>query len=426
MAKFSKIFIFAILLSVSGIYSQQHWIRQATPTDKYLYKCEFADSLYGWVIGEQGVILHTTNGGTNWNMQNSGVINETLQDFHFIDRNTGWVVFYNSLGQTAMLHTTNSGNNWVGSIFPDTTALLSTIYFLNSATGFLGGYSGFYKTTNTGANWFSLSADTAGCFYSMPSRDIRFVNALTGYACGGIYDIVGVMWSTTNGGQNWFSSCVSPEPLSALVISPSGKVIAMGGDFEFGGIAVQPSDTGWDYDNIGCFGDTRGFSFRTPAEVWAALSFSGYFAVNVDSMKPGSHWECIQTPDSLQINDVKFADPRNGWCVGFGGSVYKYNKDLIGIAPGSNNIPRDYYLYQNYPNPFNPVTVIKYSLPKAEQVTLTLYDITGREISIFSEGIKQRGEHSIEINAGELASGVYFYTLTAGKFTQSRKMAVIK
>jgi subtilisin-like proprotein convertase family protein len=97
---------------------------------------------------------------------------------------------------------------------------------------------------------------------------------------------------------------------------------------------------------------------------------------------------------------------------------------LIGIA--ENNIPRYFELKQNYPNPFNPVTKIKYSIPKQAYVLLTVYDILGREVSRSIDGIKPAGNYELTFDGTNLASGVYFYRITAGDFTDIKKMVLIK
>ena len=87
---------------------------------------------------------------------------------------------------------------------------------------------------------------------------------------------------------------------------------------------------------------------------------------------------------------------------------------------------RSFNLYPNYPNPFNPSTTISFTLSNASRVSLLIYDIHGRKVESLIEGIQPAGSHSIEWNASNLASGVYFYRLTADEFIQTRKMILIK
>jgi hypothetical protein len=92
----------------------------------------------------------------------------------------------------------------------------------------------------------------------------------------------------------------------------------------------------------------------------------------------------------------------------------------------TTEIPREYNLSQNYPNPFNPVTMIKFALPKASFVTLKVYDMLGREVSVLVNGQKSAGQYIVDFDASSLTSGVYFYTLKAGTYTESKKFTLIK
>jgi hypothetical protein len=88
--------------------------------------------------------------------------------------------------------------------------------------------------------------------------------------------------------------------------------------------------------------------------------------------------------------------------------------------------PIYFSLAQNYPNPFNPNTIIKYSVPKAVNVKLTVYDILGKEVAVLVNETKQPGFYEAEFNASGLATGVYFYKIEAGKFNSVKKMILVK
>jgi hypothetical protein len=83
-------------------------------------------------------------------------------------------------------------------------------------------------------------------------------------------------------------------------------------------------------------------------------------------------------------------------------------------------------LNQNYPNPFNPVTSIKYSLPQNQFVKINVYDVSGKLVNELVNGFKLAGEHNVNFNALSLPSGIYFYELQAGEFTDTKKMMLIK
>ena len=96
----------------------------------------------------------------------------------------------------------------------------------------------------------------------------------------------------------------------------------------------------------------------------------------------------------------------------------------------SNNaqsgIPQNFQLYQNYPNPFNPSTNIKYNIQKEGNVSLKVYNILGKEVKTLVNEFKTPGTYNVSFNASELPSGIYFYRLTSGNFTQVKKLVLLK
>jgi hypothetical protein len=107
------------------------------------------------------------------------------------------------------------------------------------------------------------------------------------------------------------------------------------------------------------------------------------------------------------------------WCL-----TVQYTCPLGGIQ--TIEIPNTFRLGQNYPNPFNPSTTIKYGLPKNSFVTLKVYDILGREVTTLVNENKMAGTYQVNFNASNLASGIYFYTIKAGDFSQTKKMLLVK
>jgi hypothetical protein len=88
--------------------------------------------------------------------------------------------------------------------------------------------------------------------------------------------------------------------------------------------------------------------------------------------------------------------------------------------------PTEFILQQNYPNPFNPSTTIRYSIPELSKVKLTLFNLLGEEVTTFVNEEKNAGNYTVEFNASSLPSGVYFYQLRAGFFTETKKMLLLR
>lgn len=440
-----RIILFAVWIIVSNvIYSQQYWIHKPSPTTKWLTRIQFVDTVYGWAAGDSGTVIHTSNSGQNWTVQNTGLVTFPIDDIFFLNRRLGWAVVndYFSFG-TRTLRTTNGGANWQVSVFPDTTVFLAAVYFLDSLNGFMGAFTGqIYKSSNGGISWDSCHVDTNYCpyLYLFPKVNFHFLNAQTGFACGGQIDLQGMIWKTTNAGIDWFTYCITPEPLERIKAVSSGRILAVGGDYEYGSISAHSYNNGqsWLYDLIGpndstsFFGIGQAIAFRTPSEVWVPLAYSQKWALSIDSGTINSSWQEINAPDSTAVYDATFVTPTFGWACGTSGALMKYNTDIIGITKNENHVPLRSALFQNYPNPFNPATTIRYYLEKSSFVRITIFDLIGKEVINYNEGMRPAGSHKFKFFALNLASGIYIYKIeaadrsTGNVFTQSKKMVILK
>ena len=132
------------------------------------------------------------------------------------------------------------------------------------------------------------------------------------------------------------------------------------------------------------------------------------------------------TDNTVQENesyDYRLSD------VDYDGNVEYHSLQLMGVS--STNIPEQFILYPNYPNPFNPVTTIRYDLPDAAHVTLTIYDLMGSEVIKLLDGPKTSGSRSIQWNARDeqgraVSAGLYLYTIQTGDYKKINKMVLLK
>ena len=89
-------------------------------------------------------------------------------------------------------------------------------------------------------------------------------------------------------------------------------------------------------------------------------------------------------------------------------------------------IPNEYNLLNPYPNPFNPITMIKYTVPELGQISISIYDIRGREVEKLYNGSQTPGYHMIPWNASEYSSGIYFVRMLTGKYVYNKKLMLVK
>jgi len=104
----------------------------------------------------------------------------------------------------------------------------------------------------------------------------------------------------------------------------------------------------------------------------------------------------------------------------------KFKASLTGVRENNATVAGSFELNQNYPNPFNPATVISYTLPVREQVSLKVYNMLGQVVATLVNGQQQPGTYFIDFDASKLSSGIYFYSLTAGNFSSMKKMTLVK
>jgi hypothetical protein len=107
-------------------------------------------------------------------------------------------------------------------------------------------------------------------------------------------------------------------------------------------------------------------------------------------------------------------------------TMVKYAQTFFSVEENEHQQPKAFELIQNYPNPFNPRTVVSYQLPEAGVAKLVVYDLLGREVVVLVNERKEPGMYSATLDATRLASGIYFYRLTAGEFYDVKKMVLIR
>ena len=128
----------------------------------------------------------------------------------------------------------------------------------------------------------------------------------------------------------------------------------------------------------------------------------------------------------LDLDDGSNYKSEITWEPAVGIGKFEGSLEPVSVVSEGNDLPAEYKLFNNYPNPFNPSTTISYTIPKGEKVVIKVYDILGREISKLVNEQKTAGKYFVKFEGSTLSSGIYFYTINAGSYHQTKKMLLIK
>lgn len=406
------------------------WERVSNSLKVDFSKIDFVSEKLGWGIGSLG-ILKTIDGGRSWKVQYENESIYGTRYIHMIDSLNGWAILDENL-----LNTQNGWDSWNITNFTSDTRYMRGITFLNN--------------------------------------DVGVIFELRKFSTNSVYNLV-----TTDGGESWQEYLLEAENQETGGISSFTKMKFTGNDHlwfvnQQGVWLSRDTAKTWSIidSNITCL---SGFDFYDSLTAMVAVS-QNRMAFTNDGCKT---WEYVENPYSFQTNDIEIVgqtmqgllstacgydgtivnyyydngnfdfvynlisftnnpffdvevfikDKRpNIWWAGNGSTiVYRLSEYLVtDIKDEYSPLPQIFSLSQNYPNPFNPSTVINYSLAKSGFVELKVYDILGREVASLVEEKQSIGNYKIEFNASSLSSGIYFYRLQCGDFSETKKLILLR
>lgn len=349
-----------------------NWVELNTPASQLVYKIQFLNETTGFIAAGSG-LYKTNTGGASWQTLSTG----SFCDLHFVSESTGYGI--NADFPAKVYRTTNGGANFsVFNMGSYPSYLGQALSFVNANTIFAltvkpaSDSSIIFKCTNWDSGWVPVLKTKPACY------DISFADANTGIACGNL----GTFRKTTDGGVTWQS------------LTPTGSITVLA-------CTMNSLITGY----LVC---SNGSVFKTS--------------------NSGSNWfpQISGTTSGLNEIDVLNSD-NTGFIAGDNGTILKTtNGGVTFLDPNNNTAPAYYSLEQNYPNPFNPVTAIRFSLPVSGNVTLKVFDITGRLVSEIVNGNLQAGLHEVSFDASDLSSGAYFCKLETKSFSDIKTMILVK
>jgi photosystem II stability/assembly factor-like uncharacterized protein len=423
--------IILILLFTTGL-TQEGWHQQTLPPQTLgLIGIHAVNSEILWVVGENGTIINSTDGGTSWVSISSG-ITENLNTVEFVNPDTGWVAGKNNgtISDSAVFRTMDGGSTWeVQPLGLGGQNLIYDVDFVEGLSGepmrgFLtGGLTCTWRTDNYGNTWENVrGACGQGNFWSS-----CFVDKKTGWFVGTpSTEYPYTIMCTTDAGTTWTDQTNPTEqPLRGVCFATDQRGLAVG----LVGTILYTSDGGANWEARPNNGYRWESVFLTESGKAWAVGSSGNIAYSTDW---GYTWVAQESGVAVELWEVYFINDNEGWIVGGGigqpGVILHTTTGgvVTDIHNENNPIIEKFRLSQNYPNPFNPKTKIEFQIPSSDLATLVIYDILGNKIVTLLDEHLRAGKHEVVWNAGDFPSGLYFYQLTSGKFNEVKKMLLIK
>jgi hypothetical protein len=312
-----------------------------------------------------------------WDNPNTGLSNLYISALYGNGDFENYTVLAGTWGGGVFI-SNDGGCNWI-EVNSGITNLYVRSLLINGGNYFAGTLGGLFHSTNSGSEWH------------LANQGINNP-AITALARGGIYLYAGTsgggIFRSSDNGANWFDANtglgnLNISALAVSMLSNDEKVFAA----TWGGGVYYSTNNGeqWIAENEGMTGNL----------VRSLLVFNNYlFAGNDD----GSIW----------------ARPLSDFTTTAVNSTVKYI------------MPQQFELSQNYPNPFNPITSISFSLPSRFYTTLKIFDVIGREVAVIVSEELSAGSYTRRWNAAQMPSGVFFYRLQVGAYTETKKLILLK
>jgi len=452
----NNIFVFSEASSIKSSNFGMSWYNLGytiNPTPRY--SC-LVDSIKGYVVGDNGKIVKFSNNAVPLNL-NTLFTTEPITSIYFTNANTGYmttsvmlfgnlsyiykttnsgvnwnscylmgyedtfknIMFSNNYGiangERVLLLTSNGGSNWIYYWYPTSFDINKSIILSNKKAFVVGDSNVLARSYNFGS-WTAYPVSGAGHL-----KDIAFPDTSTGY----IITDNNKYLKTTNSGDNW-----------TVQIFPENNINC----FHF-----LNSNTGFVFANHSLYKTSNGGSNWIQVvynqnlylikllfiDTIKGFGFDYYGNSFHSTTNGGLNWNPILLHYSGLLNNIPlclhFTNSLTGYVTGYYGAIFRTtNGGIIWVNKIENKTPNAFSLSQNYPNPFNPNTIIRFQIKDSRFVTMKVYDILGKEIETLINEKKSPGTYEVIWDGSAYPSGVYFYKLMAGDFTETKKMLLIK
>ena len=400
--------------------AQSGWTVQNAGISTLIRSIKSLDRNVGWITADESVIRRTTNGGVKWDTIPSPTI--VPWTIAAINASTAMVSDYST--SAIIYRTTDAGVNWTPA-FEQTGGFIDALLMVDQNIGYalgdpVNGQWTVLKTTNGGGTWQHLANEPAqiGIEYGWTQS---FCTIGTRHFWFGSND--SRIYRSTDGGASWSYTTTSSALCSAVSFADSMNGVA--GFYD--GTVAYSSDGGATWNDVTPPGSGHIWGIATDGERSFWLPRADTVFVSTDR---GRTWQS-QWASSLggELRDISLSRDGSilsGWVGSSIGGLARYSEVITFVHREEGVSASLFSLDQNYPNPFNPSTTITYDLPLEEHVRLNVYDVLGKEMLTLVNERQKAGHHFMTFDASGLSSGIYFYRIQAGEFSQTKKLTLLR
>ena len=368
-----------------------------------------------------GAIYCSTDHGANWTHSKPHVDMDwvyciTVSSQGYILAGTGGT----SAAANGLYVSTDDGDTWTKSTQGLAVGIVRAIEIGSNGYAYASIESAIFRSVDTCKNWVEkstgLSSYRVDWIASAPNGDI--------YAIQHKY-----LFKTTDHGENWtrVQSGLPNDVLQHIFIGTNGYIyISTAANYIY---RSTNNGDAWTSLSRGLrvnAGAVRETIENAQGDLFAGSSDSTFAGTLYKSNDHGDNWSKVAyAPCWNTLSDFIF-DSQGFLYARCGGALLKSSQTTLAVDDFHSVAPEKYYLHQNYPNPSNPSTLIQFDLPEAAVVTLKVYNIVGQEVATLVEEKLEAGEHTAVWKVEGVPSGVYFYRLQASKFSDVKKMILLR
>jgi hypothetical protein len=356
---------------------------------------------WGGTYGNGGA-YRSTNYGANWVAINSGLTDTAVMGYAV----SGSYLFAGTFG--GVFRSTNEGTAWSQVNFGLTNTNVYTIVS-NGTDLYAGTNDGVFRSSNNGSSW----GFTGLAGYLVDAFEVIGSNVFAGTLGFGVF-------RTSNSGVNWteVNSGLSNQAVQCL--TSIGTNLYAG---TFSGV-FRSTNNGANWSASGLSGTMINTLAVSGTNIFAGFAGGGVYL----STNSGTNWTAVGVGIPNTMVNTLFVKDTLIFAGTLSGTIYKrpLSEMVTSVNMLSNELPDKFSLNQNYPNPFNPSTNIKFDISKSSFVRISIFDVSGKEVTVLVNEQLQPGTYQTDWNASAYSSGVYFCKIAAEKYTDTKRMVLIK